>query len=247
MVRTFCLIVVLLIGSLSGHSARALTLTLAPGEPLTGSAVERLVEEALAVHGGGRLRVEIHEPRLPLANRSSATTLIQLQGLDHDPSGGRFEATLNGATDDGRSFALALRGRTVELVLVPVLNRRIGRQQRIDDADLDWREVPANRLPDGALTDPDRLIGAEARRRLTPGRVLTSRDVGEPLLVHRSQPVRLLYRLDGLTISTLGTAQDDGAAGAAVRVINHDSRRQVQGRVTGAGEVTVAPGDPMAD
>ncbi|MDX1541517.1 MAG: hypothetical protein R3349_08955, partial [Geminicoccaceae bacterium] len=40
-------------------------LTLAPGEPLTGPAVERLVDDALVLDTDGRLRIEIEEPRLP--------------------------------------------------------------------------------------------------------------------------------------------------------------------------------------
>lgn len=216
------------------------TLTLAPGEPLTAPLVERLIDRDLTADVEGRLRVEIDEPRLPLANHSEATTEIRLDGLDRHPRTGRFTGTLSGTTDDGRSFALALRGSATDLIEVPVVGRRVDRHERIGESDLDWLEVPADRLPQGALVHADQLVGHEAKRPLAARRVLTARDVGQPLLVRRHQPVRLRYIAGDLTISTVGTAQEDGAAGALVRVVNRDSRRHVEGLVTGPDEVTVA-------
>lgn len=241
--RTLLLILSLL--TLVALSAPSRALVLGPGEPLTQQALEDLVDEGLAAVADaaldGRLRVEIHEPRLPLANQSESSTEIRLEGLEHHPRSGRFTATLSGVTvDSGRRFAMSVRGRAVEMVEVPVVNRRLERGERLGPADLDWLDVPADRLPAGAILEPEQVLGSEAKRRLRADRILTARDIGQPLLVRRNQPVRLVYRLAGLTISTLGTAQDDGAAGNPVRVVTHDSRRQIQGLVTGPDEVTVS-------
>jgi flagella basal body P-ring formation protein FlgA len=57
--------------------------------------------------------------------------------------------------------------------------------------------------------------------------------------VRRGRPVRLIYLQPGLQLTALGTAQDDGALGDAVRVVNADSRQQLQGTASGPDEVTV--------
>jgi flagella basal body P-ring formation protein FlgA len=68
--------------------------------------------------------------------------------------------------------------------------------------------------------------------------VLTPRDLGPPHMVRRGHPVELIYARPGLRITALGVAQEDGTLGDLVRVINAESRRQLQGVVSGPGEVS---------
>jgi hypothetical protein len=75
------------------------------------------------------------------------------------------------------------------------------------------------------------------RRRLAAQRVLTERDLGPPLLVRRGRPVELIYARGAVHVTALGVAQEDGALGDPVRVINAESRRQLQGIVSGPDEV----------
>jgi flagella basal body P-ring formation protein FlgA len=97
--------------------------------------------------------------------------------------------------------------------------------------------VPHAQLPPAGLTEPAEIVGAQARRRLAPHRVLTERDLGPPLLVRRGRPVELIYVQAGLHVTALGVAQEDGTLGAVVRVINAASRRQLDGVVSGPDEV----------
>ena len=240
-------VLLLVLALIAGGVNHARAITLGPEQPLTHATVVDLVEREFAPALEGRLAIEIDQPRLPLNNQSTSTTEIRLRKFERDPRGGGFAGALLGWTPDGQTFTLDVRGRAVELVEVPVVNRRVERGEVLTDADLDWLEVPATRLPRAALLAEHLLIGGEARRTLVPQRVLTSRDVGQPLLVRRGRPVRLVYAAAGLVITTLGTAQDDGAQGTLVRVANMDTRRQVQGRVTGPDEVTVATGQLLTD
>jgi flagella basal body P-ring formation protein FlgA len=58
-------------------------------------------------------------------------------------------------------------------------------------------------------------------------------------VVRSGRLVRLIYVRPGLRLTALGTAQDDGALGQLVRVVNADSRQQLQGTASGPDEVTV--------
>lgn len=215
---------------------------LAPGEPLTHRIVTDLVGRTLAPDGEPRLRIEIDQPILPLTNRSGEVTRIALAEVEREPRAGRFRGLIRGSTEAGHSFVLPLAGRAVEMVEVPVPARPIGRGETIGASDIDWRELPATRLRRGALLDAETLIGSEARRPLRVGTAVTARDVGPPLWVRRGEPVRLIYEIDGLTIMTVGIAEEDGSENGLVRVTNADSRRQVRGRVTGPDSVTVGGG-----
>lgn len=212
-----------------------------PGDvPLTSAFAEKLVQDRL-IHtaGGDDLKVSISRPRLPLGNQEMRPTKIVIDGLHHDPESGRFSAVMIGTVEGQARFELPMEGRVQLLVDVPVLARTVKRGELISSADLDWTLVSPDALSNLSLTDEQQLIGAEARRRLSPGRVLTSRDVGPPRLVLRGKPVRVVYAERGLTLTALGTARDDGAFGEPVRVINPESKLEIQGVATGHQEVTV--------
>lgn len=212
-----------------------------PGDaPLTTAFAEKLVSQGLADAGSGDgFQVTIDTPRLPLGNQDTRPTHIELDGLRHDPASGRFSAVMIGTVAGQPRFELPLEGRIQPLLSVAVLARPVARGDLISAADLDWKNVSPDRLSNMSLTDDVQLIGAEARRRLSPGRVLTSRDVGPPRLVLRGQPVRVVYAEGGLKLTALGTARDDGAFGEPIRVINPESRMEIHGVATGPQEVTV--------
>ena len=212
-----------------------------PGDvPLTSAFAEQLVSEQLSYAGDDAgFKVTINHPRLPLGNQEARPTRIVIDGLRHDPKSGRFSAVMIGTVGDQPRFELPMEGRVQPLTSVPVLARPIERGDLISTADLDWRPVAPDALSNVSLTDERQLIGAEARRRLSPGRVLTSRDVGAPRLVLRGKPVRVVYAKRGIVLTALGTARDDGAFGEPVRVINPESRLEIQGVATGHQEVTV--------
>ncbi|MEM8949499.1 MAG: flagellar basal body P-ring formation chaperone FlgA [Pseudomonadota bacterium] len=212
-----------------------------PGDmPLTSAFAEKLIaEQLLQSAGNDDFKVTISRPRLPLGNQESRATQIMIDGLSHDPASGYFSAVMIGTVGDQPRFQLPLEGRIQPLASVPVLARTLQRGDLISAADLDWKAVPPEALSEASLTDEQQLIGAEARRRLSPGRVLTERDIGAPRLVLRGKPVRVVYVERGLRLTALGTARDDGALGETVRVLNPESRLEIQGVATGYQEVTV--------
>jgi|GEM_PF-2802643 len=212
-----------------------------PGDmPLTSNFAEKLVSAELAQMAGSEgYKVTISRPRLPLGNQEARPTRIVIDGLRHDVASGRFSAVMIGTVGDEPRFELPMEGRVQPMVSVPVLARPAQAGDIISAADLSWTTVVPDALSDVSLADERQLIGAEARRRLTPGRILTSRDVGPPRLVLRGKPVRVIYSEHGLLLTALGTARDDGAFGEPVRVINPESRLEIQGVATGHQEVTV--------
>jgi flagella basal body P-ring formation protein FlgA len=212
-----------------------------PGDmPLTSAFAEKLITDELgSTIGSDGYKVKINQPRFPLGNHEARVTQIVVDGLRHDPESGHFSAVLIGTVGDEPRFELPMQGRVQPLVAVPVVARSLSSGDLISAADLDWKMVASEGLSDMTLTDERQLIGAEARRRLSPGRALTSRDVGPPRLVQRGKPVRVVYAGKGLTLTAIGTARDDGSYGEPVRVINPDSRIEIQGVTTGHQEVTV--------
>jgi flagellar basal body P-ring formation protein FlgA len=208
--------------------------------PLTAGFARDLLGAALAAEAPGEafeLRLEL--PRLPLANQSPLATEIAVEELRYDAGSGRFSALLVGTVGAEIRFRLPAQGRAQGLIELPVLARSVAAGERIAAADLDWIRVAPDRLRPTSLTDAGQLVGSEARRALQPGRVLSERDLQPSRLVVRGRPVQLVYTRPGLQLRALGVAQADGALGEVVRVVNLDSRQQLQGVVVGPDQVAL--------
>jgi flagella basal body P-ring formation protein FlgA len=91
----------------------------------------------------------------------------------------------------------------------------------------------------GALTDPAAAVGLEARVAIYAGKPVRPGDLGPPTLVERNQLVKLVYRSNGLAISTEGRALARGAEGDEIRVMNLGSRNTITGRIGPDGTVYV--------
>ena len=70
-------------------------------------------------------------------------------------------------------------------------------------------------------------------------RPLRRTDLSRPELVHRDDNITLVFEVPGILLTTRGKALDSGAEGDVISVLNPQSKRTVQGIVSGSGRVTV--------
>jgi flagella basal body P-ring formation protein FlgA len=150
-----------------------------------------------------------------------------------DRASGRFDATLEivGASP------IRFSGTAVETVEVATLNRAIARGDLVARADVVSTRVPKLQARDAAA--PDAVVGLAARRAIREGQPLRSNDLMRPQHVERGSFVTLVYLNDGVSLSLKAKALAAGAAGDLIAVQNIQSKRTVNGVVTGPSEVTV--------
>jgi flagellar basal body P-ring formation protein FlgA len=91
-----------------------------------------------------------------------------------------------------------------------------------------------------AITDLHAAAGLAARHELRPGQSLRDADLMKPAIVQRNDTVTIVYEAPGFTLTLRGQAQDSGALGDTVSVLNAESKRIVHGIVSGPGRVTVS-------
>jgi flagella basal body P-ring formation protein FlgA len=83
----------------------------------------------------------------------------------------------------------------------------------------------------GAASNPDAILGMEARVALYAGRPIRLADVGAPATVDRNQIITLFYLRDGLAISTDARALGRAGPGDRLRVMNLSSRSTVMATI----------------
>ena len=122
-------------------------------------------------------------------------------------------------------------------VVVPV--RFIKAHETIDTPDVMIRDYSLPTLTQDYLKRPEFVVGKNATRHLPPNMPILETFVTEPPVIHKGDRVIIEARQGGLLVQTVGVAKETGAPGKMIAVQNQRSKREVMGRVLGAGVVEV--------
>jgi flagella basal body P-ring formation protein FlgA len=133
--------------------------------------------------------------------------------------------------------AVAATTATPATAEVAVLARPVLRGDLLSAADF-TSELRPTAQGRGALAASD-AAGRESVRNMPAGSVVRSSDVVAPRLVRRGEPVNIVVKSGGLTISTQGRALASGGAGDLVRVVAASTNRTLDGIVDGSGAVRI--------
>jgi flagella basal body P-ring formation protein FlgA len=186
------------------------------------------------------LAVTIERDARPLQLEPTAAEL-QPTRVYYEPRSGRFDITFELAGDAAaRRAPLRYQGRAIESVEAVTLARPLNRGDVVKASDVSIERRPkAEVRSDSAVALAD-VLGLAARRPLRAGELVRTGDLMKPDIVQRNEAVTLVYQVPGLVLTIRGKALESGALGDSVNVLNLQSKRTVQGTVTGPGRVDIA-------
>ncbi len=123
-------------------------------------------------------------------------------------------------------------------VSVPMIvsTRQLSRGEIISGSDVTTSMIELQRFRKEGFTNDSQVIGAKLKRSVRLGDVVERNDI---CVVCRNEKVTIKAVKAGMTLTTQGTALQDGSAGDQVRVKNDKSQRIIEGIVTGIAEITV--------
>jgi flagella basal body P-ring formation protein FlgA len=136
-------------------------------------------------------------------------------------------------------YGLAIASGSIQQVRA---SRTVASGEALERADIATVVADASGLLVEPLPDAQTLLGRHAVRTVMPGETLTARIVRIPAAVQSGDRVVVRTRVGGVDVSVVGIAQQTGAVGDVIRLVNQDSRRPLRGRVTGTKEVEVVHG-----
>lgn len=167
--------------------------------------------------------------------------------LTFDPRSGRFDVTLElpGSKIVGHG-GLRLTGVAQETQVAAVLKRAVPRGEILRESDIAIERRPRNDSAADTVTELRAAVGLAVRHQMRAGEALRKSDLAKPELVARGQPVMLIFEGAGMKLSMRAVAKENGTQGDVVNVTNLQSKRTVQGIVTGPSEITVSAGAPHA-
>jgi len=216
---------------------------------ITGKEIEARIAEAigqrLGVSGDSQIAARLDREFRALHVEASATEPLQVTRLSLDPRSGQFDAVLEvpGSTA-ARHLPLRFRGKAVETVEVAALARPLARGEIIRASDIVVERRPKSETGADASAEGAPVVGMALRRALRAGQVLRQADLMRPELVQRNENVTLVFEAPGIMLTSRAKALETGAEGDLISVVNVQSKRTVQGTVTGPSTVTVTSMKP---
>lgn len=177
----------------------------------------------------------------------NAAADLNVSRLSFDTRSGRFDAVLeiSGSSAAGR-IPLRFTGVAVETTAAAVVVRPIARGDVLRESDIAIERRPRTEVLSDAVRDPQGAIGLAARHPIKAGQVIRRADLAKPELVHRNEPVIIVFEQPGLVLTLRGKALDSGAEGDTVNVLNLQSKKTLQAVVSGSNRVIVVSTTPRA-
>jgi flagellar basal body P-ring formation protein FlgA len=202
----------------------------------------RIAKSLEGRYGLGEARnitVEFDRDPRTLNVEPNVTEELQIVSLSYNKRSSRFEAVIDLPSSNALHWQTTRYGGTaVETVDAVTVDHPIEHGELLKISDLTVARRPKG---DGTvITDPRAAAGLAAKHQLNPGQALHDTDLVKPPLVQRNDVVTIFYEVPGISLTLRGQAQDAGAFGDTINVINIQSKRVMQGVVTGAGRVAVA-------
>lgn len=160
--------------------------------------------------------------------------------LSYDDRSRRLQARLmvpgSAAT---RLKPVRITGQLVETVEVVVPRRAIARGETLTAADVTVERRARDGQGGELIADLKAAVDKVAKRALIAGLPLRAGDVQREEIVARGDMVTIVYEAPGLLITARGRASEAGAMGDVVSLTNVQSKRVLQGTISGPGRVSV--------
>lgn len=216
---------------------------------ITAKEIEERIAQAVAgqlgLSGSGDVLVKLDREVRTLHVEATATASLQVARLSHDARSGHFDVLLDlPGSATARRLPLRFSGTAVEMMQVAKLARPLTRGEIVRRSDIVMERRPKAELGTDVVSDPERVMDLSVRRTMRAGQMLRQADLMKPELVQRNEAVTLIFEAPGIVLTSRGKALETGAEGDVIGVLNVQSKRTVQGTVTGFGTVAVTSMTP---
>jgi flagella basal body P-ring formation protein FlgA len=175
----------------------------------------------------------------PTTVETSVTSDLVLASAALNPMSGRFEISFEVPGSTIIRKPLRFTGSVVETLEVAVTTRALPAGAILKDSDLTIERRPKQKVAAETIGTAHEAIGLAVRAAVRAGQPLRRADLMKPQAVHRDDNVTLVYEVPGILLTTRGKALEGGAEGDVVNVLNVQSKRTIQGTVTGPNRVNI--------
>lgn len=210
------------------------------GRIIPSADVAAALKEAIQRDGGvDSLHLDFSGRAPEMAIAIQATPALEVQSLSYDRVSGRFSALVVAGAGHPSAQRIAVAGRAVPTLSVPVLRHALASGSIIRASDVNLVEMRADALKRDTIHHTEAVVGLSTRRSLRAGETLRGADLRPPVLVARNGVVLITLRAGAMSLSAQGRALEEGSRGDVIRVVNLQTRKTIEAHVTGPDTVAV--------
>ena len=174
---------------------------------------------------------------LPLTSAMEPTIVR----VSYDKSGGRFDVMFELAN---MRTQWRYTGTAIETVEAAIATRALARGDIVKQSDISIERRPKNEFASEPAASASDVVGRAARNAVRAGQGLRTSDLMKPEVVKKNETVLLHYEVPGIVLTMRGQALESGTEGDLVNVLNIQSKRTIQGIITGPGRITIPTSNP---
>lgn len=195
--------------------------------------VEQFIHSEYKLDASSSVEIGRLDPRLRLRSCGQALQTFF-------PQASRKSNTTVGVRCPGaKPWTIYVSAKISQIAKVLVARQHLRRGSLIRADDFELKRYDINRLQYGYYTDLKEVLGKTLKRHLNLGAVLTPTAIAVSKVIKRGESVSILAETKGITIRAKGKALEAGGIGDIIRVKNLNSKREIEARVTGPGQVKV--------
>jgi flagella basal body P-ring formation protein FlgA len=206
--------------------------------------IAQAIAQQLGLSGDSEIAAKLDRDMRTLHVEASATEPLQITRLTFDARSGHFEAALEIPGSAVMSRPLRFSGKAMETVEIASLARPLARGEVVRTSDVVMERRPKSEAGSDIAGNGERVVGMALRRAMRAGQILRTADLMRPELVQRNENVTLVFEVPGIMLTSRAKALESGTEGDLISVLNMQSKRTVQGIVTGPNTVTVTSMKP---
>jgi flagella basal body P-ring formation protein FlgA len=169
----------------------------------------------------------------------NATVDADIADVSYDPASTKFSAVLTLTLHDAPPITARLSGQAMHMVDAVELTQPLAEGSVLTPDRVHAIRIPAASLRGAAPVSANAVIGLALRHTLDAGKPLVMGDLTHPILVARNASVRMVLSAGPIALAAEGTALEEGAMGAHIRVQNPSSHAVVLAEITGSNEVRI--------
>lgn len=193
--------------------------------------------ENKGITGNYKISLNSGKPSFTLPNTLNPT--VEVTRFTYDQQRDYFTATLVSPSQENPVKKMEVSGTVERLVRVPVLRNNLQNGDIIGKNDIDFVNIPQERLQHDVIMDAEKLLGMTPRRVAYAGKFVLDGTLQSPQIVARGEPVTIAFREGTLILTAKGRALQSGAKGDMIRVKNMNSSKTLDAIVTAANQVIV--------
>jgi flagella basal body P-ring formation protein FlgA len=204
---------------------------------ITSDMIKKAIKSSLADKGAG------NDIELEFLNAASSEIIlphdiepsITVVSSSYNASRQTFSASLQTPNDKVTDFT----GVTHAMVDLPVLKIGARRGETIGQNDIVMLPVRADFVTDAMIVSKSEIVGMTPRKIIRGNAPIARNDLDKPVMVQRGELVTMNLNSGAIKITALAKALEAGTKGDIIRLMNIDSKRTIEAKITGTRTATV--------